>query len=272
MKFDKLVKDYQKSPGYRKLSPNSARLYDYFLDILVDHFRDRDILSLKRSDMIRLINLKADKPASANLMLRVASVLFSFAVDLDEIPYNPAARLKRLKIGSHVKWDAEEAKKVVAIGDRVVSTAVALAWYTGQREGDILNMKWEDVREGFIHIKQGKTGHVLLLKVHPDLADWLLKIRGDSPGTHYIVSGDKRLSGQAFRGRFRRVLEGIEMQKTFHGIRKGVASMLAENGRSTTEIAAILGHKTTRMAEYYAEQASDKKLASNAVDNLTGCI
>jgi integrase len=97
-------------------------------------------------------------------------------------------------------------------------------------------------------------------------------VRGVEPDDYFIVSGKNPISEQAFRGRFSRAMEKLGIHKTFHGIRKGVASMLAENGRSTTEIAAILGHKTTRMAEYYAEQACGKKLASNAVDNLTSCF
>jgi integrase len=60
--------------------------------------------------------------------------------------------------------------------------------------------------------------------------------------------------------------------KTFHGIRKGVASSLAENGSSIKEIAAILGHKSIRMAAYYADQASGKKLVENAVSSIVSCV
>jgi integrase len=64
----------------------------------------------------------------------------------------------------------------------------------------------------------------------------------------------------------------LGINKTFHGIRKGVACSLAENGRSINEIAAILGHKTIRMAAYYADQASGKRLAENAVSSIVSCV
>jgi integrase len=272
MKIEKLVKEYWKSPGYRDLSESSQRSYDHALNNIVDYFRGKEVEEIKRSDMIRFVNDKADKPASANLMLRVASVVFSYAVDMDILPYNPAARLKKLKIGSHVRWHPEEVRDAVAMGNRIVSSAVALAWYTGQREGDILQMRWRDLREGAFHLTQTKTKLEMSIKAHLDIVNYLIDVRGVEPDDYFIVSGKNPISEQAFRGRFSRAMEKLGIHKTFHGIRKGVASMLAENGRSTTEIAAILGHKTTRMAEYYAEQACGKKLASNAVDNLTSCF
>lgn len=268
MKFHKLVKEYYKSPAYRTLSDNSKRTYDHCINHLEDHFRGRDIVEIKRSELARLMNSKSDTPASANLMLRVASVLFSFAMEMDELPFNPAARLKKLKIGSHTRWHIEDVRKAIAHRDRVLSMAVALAWYTGQREGDILNMRWCDVRDGYIHVKQAKTGVELKIKVHEELGEILMRYC-DEPDTDYLVSGPVKLAPQAFRGRFRRAMDRLGIYKTFHGIRKGVASELAEKGHSTKEIAALLGHKTTRMAEFYAQQASERKLAESAVNSLS---
>jgi integrase len=72
-----------------------------------------------------------------------------------------------------------------------------------------------------------------------------------------------------FRKLFASESKRLGVQKVFHGIRKGVASSLAENGRPISEIAAMLGHKSIRMAAYYAEQADSTKLAESAVSNLT---
>lgn len=272
MNIKKLVNQYMKSPAFTHLADSSKRSYDYALRTLEDHFRDKDILEIRRSDMIKFVNTYVDKPAFANLSLRVASVLFSFAMDIDALPFNPADRIKKFKIGSHSRWYEEDVKTAIRDHDRVISTSVMLAWYTGQREEDILNMRWSDLRQGHVHLVQGKTKLEMEIKAHPDMIAGLLKFRGNEPDHYFIVSGAKPLSGQAFRGRFKRAMTRLGISKVFHGIRKGVASSLAEKGRSTTEIAAILGHKTTRMAEYYAEQACGKKLASNAVDAITSCV
>jgi integrase len=264
-----LTDQYYKSPQFRKLAHTSQKLYTYAINSILDHFRGVKITDIKRSDVMKMTNSMSDKPASANLILRVASVLFSFAMDIDELPYNPASRVRKLKIGSHSRWHPEEIRTAIAHKDRIISVAIALAWYTGQREGDILGLQWKDFKNGYINLIQTKTRAEIGVKVHPELEAILSRIKSDEPDHFFIVSGRKSISGQAFRGRFLRATNDMGVYKTFHGIRKGVASELAERGRSTKEIAAILGHKTTRMAEYYAEQACGKKLASNAVDSMS---
>lgn len=272
MNFAMLFSKYERSPGFAHLSINSQRLYNYCANRLVEDLGDADVENMRRSTFIHLQSKYKDRPAFANLMTRVASIVLSYGVDLDILPANPVAGMKSLKIGAHEKWEPEEVGNVVRMGDRKISTAVALAWYTGQRESDILKMRWSDIKDGYLAITQDKTQREMKIKIHDDLKRFLDGFRGDEPESYYIVSGKEQMTGTAFRAAFRRKRGRMGFNKTFHGIRKGVACSLAENGSSIKEIAAILGHKSTRMAAYYAEQASDKKLAESAVGNLPSCV
>lgn len=272
MNFDKLFRMYESSPGFSKLSVNSKHTYIYCAKRLVDELGDTDITTMRRSTFIAVQSRYRDKPAMANLLTRIASIVMSYAVDLDILPANPVAGMRNLKTGTHIKWEPKEIRAAILANDRKISTAVALAWYTGQRESDILGMRWLDIADGYLSVTQEKTGQELKIKLHPDLIDLLEQIRDGDPEGYYIVSGKNRMTGGAFRAAFRRRMERIGIQKTFHGIRKGVASSLAENGSSIKEIAAILGHKSIRMAAYYAEQASGKKLVENAVSSITSCV
>lgn len=272
MNFERLFEKYEESSGFAKLSVNSKQLYMYIGRRLIEDLGDEDVEKMRRSTFIALQSKYRDRPAMANLMTRVASIVMSYGVDLDILPANPASGLKNLKTGSHLRWEPEEIRTVISFGDRKISTAVALAWYTGQRESDILGMRWRDIKDGYLTVIQDKTGQELKIKIHADLVDFLKEIRGEDPEGYYIVSGKDRMTGGAFRAAFRRRIDRIGLHKTFHGIRKGVASSLAENGRSVKEIAAILGHKSIRMAAYYAEQASGKKLVENAVSSIVSCV
>ena len=272
MTFEELYGKYEKSPGFEKLSPKSKQAYYYCARRLSDLFGDMDVAKMRRSTFVELQAKLRDKPALVNLFTRIASIVMSYGVDLDILPSNPVAGLKSLKTGSHEKWNPEEVRTVIAMRDRKLSTAVALAWYTGQREGDILSMRWSDYTDGYISIVQQKTGREMKIKVHPDLEGYLNSIRGTEPDEFFIVSGKLKTSGGSFRSTFGRRMKLLGIKKTFHGIRKGVACSLAENGRSINEIAAILGHKTIRMAAYYADQASGKRLAENAVSSIVSCV
>jgi integrase len=272
MNFENLFNHYTKSPSFEKLSVKTRQSYMYGARQLEEFFGDTEIDTIKRSHFIRFQESLAKKPATANVAVRVASIVFAYAVDVDLVPFNPVARMKKLKIGSHVRWDIDEVKKIILLDDRKISTATALAWYTGQREGDILGMRWKDFSEGYISMTQEKTGVELAIKAHPDLVAYLNGIRGNEPDDYYIVSGKKKMNSSAFRNMFRRRTDKAGINKVFHGIRKGVASNLAENGRPISEIAALMGHKSMRMAAYYAEQASGKKLTESAVSNLSSCL
>lgn len=272
MTLEKLLREYFRSQNFAKLSDKSKAGYTHCADKIVEYLGDVDVKSIKRSDLIRFMNDHGDKPAFANLAIRVASILLSFAVDMDEIPYNPALRIKKFKGGSHKRWSLDEVKAVIALNDRKISTAVALAWYTGQRESDILDMRWRDLKDGYISMVQGKTNLEMKIKAHPDLVEYLETIRGDEPDDYFMVSGPKVMKSSAFRMRLKRRTEMLSIDKVFHGIRKGVACSLAESGRPLNEIAAIMGHKSMRMAAYYSEQANGTTLRENAVSHMISCV
>lgn len=272
MTFKKLFAQYANSQNFSKLSIKTKQSYDYGARQLEDFLGDIDVTTLKRSHFIRFQESLSKKPATANVAIRVASIVFAYAVDIDLVPYNPVARMKKLRTGSHLRWEIDEVKKIIALRDRRISTATALAWYTGQREGDILKMRWRDLSDGYITMIQEKTGVEMRIKAHPDLVAYLSDVRGNEPPEYFMVSGYKGMKSSAFRNMFKRRTDKANVNKVFHGIRKGVASNLAENGRPISEIAALMGHKSMRMAAYYAEQASGKKLTESAVSNLTSCL
>lgn len=269
MTFDELFKDYSNTDSYKKLSVASWRGYAYGAKNLSRFFKDRDATKLRRSDFIKMKDEMSNRPGSANLVLRVASILYGHALDRDLIAANPVANMKKNKLQGHEKWNPEEVRKLISEADERISIAVALAWYTGQREGDILAMRVCDYTDGYITLTQSKTKTEMKIKVHPDLEAILSAISPKRNPEDYIVSGTKRMGDSNFRKLFASESKRLGVQKVFHGIRKGVASSLAENGRPISEIAAMLGHKSIRMAAYYAEQADSTKLAESAVSNLT---
>lgn len=260
-----VIDEYVHSRAFKLLADSSKRQYSQALGAFEAKFYKHEINDIKRSDIISFLEEMKDTPAMSNRMARVISVLYSFSIDRDYVSGNPASRLKKQKIGSWVKWHPEEVGAVIALKDRVVSTAVALGWYTGQRESDILAMRWSDITKGHIRLRQKKTGHVMLIKVHPDLAHYLGSIDRAGP---YIVSGEKSMSPAAFRSKFKARIADAGIEKNFHGIRKGVGAFLAESGASANEIAAMLGHSSLAMATLYTRQADETKLISSAVDSM----
>lgn len=268
MKVNEVIKEYHASRAFRDLSDSSKRQYEGALLRANELFGTKDIAKIRRSDLLKITEAMSATPAMANRFTRVVSVLFSFALDHDYVQGNPASRLKKHKIGTWSKWYPVEVAAIIALNDRVVSTAVALAWYTGQRESDVLAMKWSDIKGDYISVKVQKTGknrEPSMIEIHPALKEYLGRL---FPSGKYICFPGEPMSNSAFRAAFRRIIQRVGISKTFHGIRKGVGAFLAESGASSHEIKAFLNHRTLRMTELYTEEANTTKLISGAVRTM----
>jgi integrase len=142
-------------------------------------------------------------------------------------------------------------------------TVVALALSTGMRQGEIMNLSWDDVdlHQGRITLHETKNGE---RRVVP-LAGKALQLLQDHSkvrrlDTTLLFPGKVRdprtkapVGPMDLRAPWEKALEraGIEDFR-FHDLRHSAASYLAMNGASLAEIAEVLGHKTLQMVKRYS--------------------
>lgn len=266
MKVKAVIREYTNNRRFLSLADATKRMYIRALDTLDANLGDQEIADVRRRDLIKIVDSLYDKPGIASHFVKVVSLFFNYAHDMEYVNGSPAHRLGKPDLGSWDRWEEDDVWKAIRLGDGFLSAAVALAYFTGQRQSDILSIKWRDIDGDYINIVQQKTKAVLKIKLSPKLKRILSSIE---PAGEYIVSLDgKKMTGAAFRAVFKRRTRALKIERTFHGLRKTVGAKLAENGRSVNEIAAMLGHKTLAMAALYTRQANNTKLISSAVDSL----
>ena len=127
MTFEKLFAEYSKTDAYKRLSVSSWRAYNYGAKRLSDYFGSRDATKLRRSDFIKMNDEMSDVPGSVNLILRVASVIYGYALDRDLIAANPVANMKKNKLQGHEKWSPEEVSLMINEADERIAIAVGLS-------------------------------------------------------------------------------------------------------------------------------------------------
>lgn len=144
---------------------------------------------------------------------------------------------------------AEEFAAVRALAPYRVRLAMDLAVMMGQRQGDLLSLKWTDIRDMEIHLEQAKTGKRLAIGITPDLEAvldkcWQLPNRSD-----YILTRryGSRYTGEGFRAMWqrnmRKYVKGGGTRYTFHDLRALAATRCA-----SPEIAMrLLGHTNISM-------------------------
>ena len=144
--------------------------------------------------------------------------------------------------------------------------ALALLLYTGQRRGDVIVMGYQHVRDGRIVLRQRKTGRVVSVPIHPELARAL----AEAPKTDLTFIKTARgvpFSPTGFTNWFRSmcVAAGLPKACSPHGLRKAACRRLAEAGCSANEIAAISGHASLKEVTRYTAAADREHLADQAI-------
>ena len=136
---------------------------------------------------------------------------------------------------------------------------------TGQRPGDLIKMRWDDIKDGGIQVRQNKTGAVLWLPLTRALRAALdatkrsvLTICADGQGrpTTYRRAAEVVLAVRKAIG-----AEAFDM----HSWRYTAASELGAAGCSDELIGSVTGHRTTAMISKYAGAARQRARATEAM-------
>jgi integrase len=272
--FRALVANYRKSPRYRRLKPRTALDYDKYLDFFCDKMGDANPANMKRKDVIRLRDANAEKAYFANYSLRVLRVLMEHCVDLGWRETNPAKGVPELKTQKTERepWprqllDAYRAACPLGTRERLV---MELCVGTGQRIGDVLEMRWSDIQDGAIVVQQNKTNKVLWVPILPELQAAL-----DQASRHsvFILTNERGTNRWSYRGAsqaVRKVREQIgAVDYDIHSWRYNAACELLEAGCEDDLIAAVTG-QSPAMVLHYTKKVRQKLRAIQAQNMRVG--
>lgn len=270
-----LIEAFKKSAEFTCLKPRVKALYLSNLDIIHEKLGKFPANNLTRRVILEWQDSLADTPAKANNLLKTLSRIYSFGINRGMVTQNPVAGIKKLKIGEYRPWTPEEIEKFRSNAPKPMRVALCLALYTGQRLGDVLKMRWDQINDGGIEVCQEKTGEKIWVPLHGELQAVLSTIENPKQDATILTSE----SGAAYKNdHFKHLFKdamraaGLPEGCVFHGLRKTAAVMLAEAGCSTEQIKAITGHRTDQMAAYYAKRANQRVLARAAMNRLESKI
>ncbi len=267
-----LIAAYERSPEWAALKPRTVKGRLIALrplasigQLRVTEWRRRDIMLLR--DAIAM----ARGPAAGNVFARSVSTLFAWARDRGWIEHNPADRIKALPGGAFPTWTEADLAHALRTFSEPARRAIVLAVHTGQRRGDLTQLRWSNIAGGVLRLRQEKTGAALALPIHPNLARELAAWRAQSTCEFILTHADgsplggDRLTMLILR---ERRAAGMRESLNMHGLRKLAAVRLADAGCSAHEIAAVTGHKTLAEVSRYTAAADQERLAASAGNRL----
>jgi integrase len=180
---------------------------------------------------------------------------------------NPASRLELPKRAKRRRVPTEWVEQVRALASERMRLAIDFAVMVGQRRADTLKLKWADVREDGIYVKQGKTEAELLMEHSTDLDALLDRAKAMTPDIprEYIIrkASGKPYTASGFSTNWQRLMAkhvkaGGE-RFTFHDLR----SVSANKAEDVEEAQKRLGHKSAETTKrFYWSNLTKAKPAS----------
>jgi integrase len=161
-------------------------------------------------------------------------------------------------------------EQTIANGDAVLKLGLYLLLFTGQREGDVVRMKWEDIRKydgrDEIQVNQEKTGAKIWVPLHRDLKTLLDATPHASDFILNSTWGRPFASSQSLYEKIKIVLKKTgNVDFVPHGLRATAAVRLIEAGCSEDQAAAITGHRDMNVLRGYLRGVNQAKLARQAI-------
>lgn len=271
-----LAVSYYGSPAFKALKPPTQASYRRLVEEMRVKYGTGPVRLLQPAHIENMMAEKSKHPTAANHRLRLLRALMTHAKMLKWISADPTLGVKRVAYrtdGYHTWTESEiaafEARWPTGTRERL---AFALLLYTGQRRSDVVRMGRYHMREvaidgkpvRLIEVVHEKTGHRLLLPIHPNLAAELDLIPIDLRGTlpYLRTAFRKPFSPRGFYNLFVDWAKaaGLPPGCSPHGLRKAAGRRLAEAGATTHQIMSILG-VTLETAEIYTRQAQQLRMA-----------
>lgn len=165
-----LIVHYRRSNEWDQLAPKSQRGYGQCLAKIEAWAGDAPVRAIDSARVQKLISSLRGTPATANSVARVLRLLLEHGRRNSWLTVNPALRPGLTGVApTGLIWPREAVAVFVAAADRLgrhsIGTAVLLNEWLGQREGDILRMPRQALRNGRLVLRQNKTGAGVMLPI-----------------------------------------------------------------------------------------------------------
>ncbi len=219
--------------------------------------------------------------------------VFSKAFEWEMVEQSPFERGKSLMLkenNERVRFLNEaEIQSLLEHSPGYLRNIITCAINTGMRRGEILSLKWNQVRGDFIYLRKTKTKNKREIPLNDEMIVLLKKVKAqqNTKGKNVVgldgkpVDGHNQASDYVFiyKGKpvknikksFKTALDNAGISDfRFHDLRHTFASQVIMRGGDLKDVQELLGHKSMSMTLRYSHLSQEhKKKAINLLNGLT---
>jgi len=205
-------------------------------------------------------------PATTNKELQLVRHAFNLAMrEWEWCRENPMHRVSLEQVQNEVdRWlTADEEERLLAASSPWLQEIIRFALNTGMRQGEILNLQWQDVdfTRGTLIVMKSKNGTRRTIPLNATVYDLLATKQAAAGASKGPVF--KTPLGNMLQVRFL-VREFCEARDRagipdfrFHDLRHTFATRLVQRGIDLYKVQRLLGHKTGTMTQRYAHHCPE---------------
>ncbi|RJG45592.1 tyrosine-type recombinase/integrase [Mesorhizobium sp. DCY119] len=244
-----VLNGFQSSSDWDDLAPRTQSDYVKLIKVIEKKFGDFPLSGMSDRRTRGIFMEWRDERAKASRRQadygwQVLARILSWAYGRGLVSANPCEKGGRLYRGSraeHVWTDADEAA-FLASAPRHLHLPLILALWTGQRQGDLLRLTWQQYDGKVIRLQQSKTGTRVLIPVGAPLKA-ALDIKRGKAGQILLNSDGDPWTADGFRSSWRKACASAGVVGvTFNDLRGTAVTRLAKVEASVPQIATITGH------------------------------
>jgi integrase len=267
-----LIGKYLASQEFNAVGSGTQADYKFALDKLMEKFGDAPLDQVKASHVTLYIDQRSKQSKHRALREKaVLSMVYTWAMARDFCTSNPAGavKTKRLPGRKHVYISDDMLDAVYEQAPQDLKDAIDLAYYIGQRPGDLLDMTLVKIRDGMLEYRQNKTGTAQRITLVGALKEVIERIQARK-AAHKVTSlfllvneRGQKMTKAMLRSRFEaaRTAAGIAGNDfQFRDLRrKSGTDLRDQSGLDAAQ--DLLGHASQAMTEHYTA-ARGKKISA----------
>ncbi|MEN3113105.1 tyrosine-type recombinase/integrase [Uliginosibacterium paludis] len=187
------------------------------------------------------------KPSMANLLHSFLKGMFQRAVRWGIVEANPVRDIQQFATKRRDRYiTADEYQKILAKAPETLQCLMEIAYITGQRIGDVMNIRYSDITEAGLFVRQQKTKARVMITMTPDLTAAINKARSIHQSVKGLTLFHKRngelLAYSTIYGHWQKACKAAGVEDAhFHDIRAASATDAKKQGLDSRK---LLGHTT----------------------------
>lgn len=152
------------------VAPSTFKNYSTCSRRVLEAFAEFTPQQIKPQHVAAFLDDNKATPSMANLLRSFLKGMFTRAVRWGIVEANPVRDIEQFKTGKRDRYiTAEEFKAIREHATPTLQCLMDLAYITGQRMGDVIKIRYSDISDQGVFVRQQKTGNRVLITMTPDL-------------------------------------------------------------------------------------------------------